>query len=251
LSTLAFGITGLAVIALGLRNKRSFVLNVNDKILSNDILFFEIVYVLAILFSLIPPFLKKPASPIFLIIYGVYIYRTFKQEGVENTEPLSRLYFSRKKNPSLSIVLLQDLAALVGIVVSARFFVQSIEHLSTFLHLDPLIFSLFIAPVATELPEKFNSIMWIRRRKDTLALGNISGAMVFQSSVVVFVGVMGTKWILSGQALLSAAITLVSSLLVIGYMKVFKRLDAFVLIAGLFFYILYIIFTVCYNLKAL
>ena len=32
--------------------------------------------------------------------------------------------------------------------------------------------------IATELPENVNSVLWIRRRKDTLAMGNITGAMV-------------------------------------------------------------------------
>jgi len=38
------------------------------------------------------------------------------------------------------------------------------------------LLALVIAPIATELPEKFNSVIWIRQRKDTLAMGNITGA---------------------------------------------------------------------------
>jgi cation:H+ antiporter len=64
--------------------------------------------------------------------------------------------------------------------------------------------------VATELPEKFNSIIWIRRRKDTLALGNITGAMVFQSSFPVTIGLLLTPWRLSGDALVSAIVALVA-----------------------------------------
>ena len=43
------------------------------------------------------------------------------------------------------------------------------------------LLALVIAPIATELPEKLNSILWVRQGKDTLAIGNISGAMVFQA----------------------------------------------------------------------
>ena len=60
--------------------------------------------------------------------------------------------------------------------------------LSETLGAAPLIMSLLITPIATELPEKFNSVLWIRQRKDTLALGNITGAMVFQSTFPVSVG---------------------------------------------------------------
>ena len=42
-----------------------------------------------------------------------------------------------------------------------------------------------IAPLATELPEKPNSVLWMREGKDALALGNVTGAMVFQATVPV------------------------------------------------------------------
>ena len=48
---------------------------------------------------------------------------------------------------------------------------------------DPALLALVIAPIATELPEKFNSLIWVRQGKDTLAMGNITGAMVFQSCI--------------------------------------------------------------------
>ena len=52
------------------------------------------------------------------------------------------------------------------------------------------LIALVLAPLATELPEKFNSIIWLRDNKDTLALGNITGAMVFQSTIPVSVGIL-------------------------------------------------------------
>ena len=53
-----------------------------------------------------------------------------------------------------------------------------------------LVLALIIAPIATELPEKFNSVIWVRQAKDTLALGNITGAMVFQSCIPTVVGLL-------------------------------------------------------------
>jgi cation:H+ antiporter len=60
--------------------------------------------------------------------------------------------------------------------------------------LSALVLSLLIIPIATELPEKVNSILWIRRHRDTLAFGNITGAMVFQGSLLPALGVMLTPW---------------------------------------------------------
>jgi Ca2+/Na+ antiporter len=62
------------------------------------------------------------------------------------------------------------------------------------LGVEPLIISLVLAPFATELPEKANSFFWMRDGKDSLALGNITGAMVFQSTLPVSIGLGFTAW---------------------------------------------------------
>ena len=80
---------------------------------------------------------------------------------------------------------------------------NGVDLLARSFHIPHLALSLLIAPVATELPEKFNSVLWIKRRKDTLALGNITGAMVFQASFPVMIGLLLTPWRLSGDALVA------------------------------------------------
>ena len=82
------------------------------------------------------------------------------------------------------------LVALGLIIVGAVFFVDAVEHLATSLGVSEVLLALVIAPVATELPEKFNSIIWVRQNKDTLAMGNITGAMVFQSTIPTVVGLV-------------------------------------------------------------
>jgi len=58
------------------------------------------------------------------------------------------------------------------------------------LGIAPLILALVISPIATELPEAANGFLWVRRQKDTLALGNITGAMVFQACVPTVLGLL-------------------------------------------------------------
>jgi cation:H+ antiporter len=70
------------------------------------------------------------------------------------------------------------------------------------------LIALVLAPLATELPEKFNSVIWLRGNKDTLALGNITGAMVFQSSVPVALGLAFTDWTLDWSNTFSVALAL-------------------------------------------
>src|SRR4029077_1884279 len=115
----------------------------------------------------------------------------------------------------LRIVTIQVVVALGLIVVGAIAFVNAVEHLSRLIGVDEVLLALVIAPIATELPEKFNSVIWVRAGKDTLAMGNITGAMVFQSTfptviALVFAGAAWTVTSDSTIAFASAAITFLS-----------------------------------------
>jgi cation:H+ antiporter len=131
-------------------------------------------------------------------------------------------------------------------VVGAKFFVDGIAHLSASLGASPLVIALLIAPVATELPEKINSVIWLSHRKDTLALGNITGAMVFQSSVIPAVGIALTPWRLDPVALLSAMLALLSALVIYLLIRYRGFLDSRVIVftGGAFYggYVLAILF---------
>jgi len=90
----------------------------------------------------------------------------------------------------------------------AHFFVSAVEHLSKSVGVPAGLIALVLAPLATELPEKFNSVIWLRGNKDTLALGNITGAMVRQSSVPVALGLAFTSWRLDALNILAVALAL-------------------------------------------
>ena len=81
-----------------------------------------------------------------------------------------------------------------------------------FRSISALILSMLIIPIATELPEKVNSIFWIRKGKDTLAFGNITGAMVFQGTLLPAIGILLTPWEPRKEVYLCIFITLISSL---------------------------------------
>jgi cation:H+ antiporter len=56
-----------------------------------------------------------------------------------------------------------------------------------------------------------NSILWIRRKKDTLAFGNITGAMVFQGTLLPAIGIMLTPWEPRVEVLTGVIITLIAA----------------------------------------
>ena len=84
----------------------------------------------------------------------------------------------------------------------------TVEKLAESAGVAPLVLALVLAPLATEMPEKANSVLWVRRGKDALALGNITGAMTFQASVPVALGLLFTSWELSTQAVVAALVGL-------------------------------------------
>jgi cation:H+ antiporter len=100
---------------------------------------------------------------------------------------------------------------LAMIIGGAHGFVYGIEELSRWLGLSALVLALLIVPVATELPEKVNSILWIRRRKDTLAFGNITGAMVFQGTLLPALGILLTPWEFRREVFAGLILTLAAS----------------------------------------
>jgi cation:H+ antiporter len=130
--------------------------------------------------------------------------------GTEADHPL---YLSRVGLPeNLGTIIVQLALGLALIVVGAKGFVVGVEHLSAWLGVSVLVLSLLIVPVATELPEKINSILWIRRHRDTLAFGNVTGAMVFQGSLLPALGILLTPWEPRPEVLVGMGLTLAASI---------------------------------------
>lgn len=96
-------------------------------------------------------------------------------------------------------------------------------HIADSLGLEPLVLSLVLAPFATELPEKANSFFWVRSAKDSLALGNITGAMVFQSTLPVAIGLAFTAWELDTYSILAGCLALAGGVVAILTLQVRRR----------------------------
>ena len=120
-------------------------------------------------------------------------------------------------------MIVQCVIALGAIVGGAHLFVEQITETSRSVGIDPLLLALVIAPFATELPEKANSVFWIRDAKDTLALGNISGAMVFQSTLPVAVGIAFTDWDFDTPSIVACSLALAGAALAIFELQVRRR----------------------------
>lgn len=246
LATLAIFVSGAAVISFRQRRGENFPRVQPDiSYIKRDLQFFLLVYTLAVAATFLPHIGKLLVAFMLFGAYALYVYLTVREEQdvMEGEEELSRLYLARKNpDPSLALALLQVLLALLAIILGAKYFVDSLTVISGALGISPFIFALLIAPVATELPEKFNSVIWLWQKKDTYALGNISGAMVFQSSMIPAIGILLTPWELTGAGFLSAFFALASA--AVTYWQVIKKgyLDArYMVLYGGGFYALFLI----------
>jgi cation:H+ antiporter len=150
-------------------------------------------------------------------VYVMYVVQTFRAsaglvEDGHGTEAPERLMLARIGLPTtLGTIVLQMLVALVLLVGGAKGFISGVEGVSKVLGVSALLLSLIIIPIATELPEKVNSIIWARRGKDTLAFGNITGAMVFQGTLLPGIGIMLTPWAPRVEVLTGVFITLAAA----------------------------------------
>jgi len=186
-------------------------------------------------------------SVVLIAGYVLYAYLTFRGESaeIEHSEVMYLWRLSRTsgliagEKPHFSLILVQIVSALVVMVIGAHIFVKSLEYVSVAFVMNPLLFALLVAPVVTELPEKFNSVTWTWKGRDTLAVGNITGAMVFQSTFPVSIGLLFTKWHVTGLALFSAIIALTSALLILAEISLRKRISPITLLLGGALYLVY------------
>ncbi len=243
LSTLAMFVTGAAVLVFSGMKIRAVSMKTDYKIVFRDLRFFIISYSVAILAGFVGNYPVKCLIAAFLLTYYlIYVFRTINRSlcEIEGGCELEELYFQRIfKKYNLFVIGFQIILAIGALVYFSHVFVLQITYFSHVFHLNPLILSLFLAPVATELPEMFNSVIWSKSAKDTLALGNITGAMVFQSCIPTSIGILLTPWVFNQTSILNIALVFASSLLLLGYLKIKKRVSPAILLACGAFYALY------------
>jgi cation:H+ antiporter len=219
LATLAMGLVGLFAYLYRDKRDQGLQLNVHRPTLERDLLFFLVLFAIGGALAWGPPApLRIAVGVAFLLAYVGYIALTLKGGGeVQSEESLNPLIFERRaerrEDPSMLLCVIQLVVGLGAMVGGAHLFVEELLKLAESIGAEPLVLALILAPLATELPEKVNSFFWVREGKDALALGNITGAMVFQSMIPVGIGLIFTDWELNWHAILSIGLGLAGGLL--------------------------------------
>jgi cation:H+ antiporter len=215
LSTLAYAVVGAMFLLDRARHQKKIAAEFSTTRLAHDQAWFLGVFVFKVALGLVAFAWKPWLGGLFLAAYGLYVWRELRSDGLEidNCEGFEREALKLRphdEHPSTAWALLQTVGALVVIFFASQLFVHQLETVGPGFGLSPQLVALLLSPIATELPEILNAVIWVRQGKTSLALGNISGAMMIQATVPSALGLFFTPWLLSPPLLWAAAITMVA-----------------------------------------
>jgi cation:H+ antiporter len=201
----------------------------DTKRLAKDQTWFLPIFIVKVALGLVAFAFKPALGLLFFAAYAVYFWREIRggqddedeeSEGGEGLEPLK--FQPRKSSPDTWAVVAQTLLTLVVIFFASQLFVKQLDAIGPMLGLSAAVTALLLSPIATELPEIMNAVIWVRQGKTKLALANISGAMMIQATVPSGLGLLFTKWHFDGALLWSGLITMAAIVYLLLTMRAHK-----------------------------
>jgi len=208
LLTLGAGATGVAVLIRG--GARRLVIDRRQA--RRDLGVFLVAFTVAVLSSALPSGARIAVGICLLLGYAGYVVATLRGSGAggDMPEPLHIVRW-RPGEPHTVLVLVQLAIAVAILIFGSQLFVTALDETASALHVGALVLALVIVPIATELPETLNSVLWVRTNDDLLAFGNVAGSATFQSCVLASIGVVFTTWNLNAGGVISAALTIATA----------------------------------------
>ena len=174
-------------------------------------------------------------------LYALYVQRSLSRPPGEGEPEAPRLLLARAGSGGAALGAVQGVLGVGGLALASELFVSGLEGAAPVLHLSALALALILVPVATELPELVAGGLWVWRGRDALAVGNVTGAMVFQVTVPALVGLCFTSWNPEGVGFLAAAVTASAALLALAASSRRGMQTLVLLPAGAGLYALYVL----------
>jgi cation:H+ antiporter len=210
LATVAYGVIGWSLLA---KRKRAAEDWGDLGKLANDQSWFVAVFVVKLALGLVAFSIKPWLGILFFAVYGAYFVREMRQKDDGPAEDLAPLKLQRRRAaPATWAVLAQTFGALAVIFAASQLFVVQLEEVGPMLGLPAAVTALLLAPIATELPEIMNAVIWVRQGKTKLALANVSGSMMIQATVPSGFGLLFTPWRFSSTLVIAGVVTLLAVL---------------------------------------
>lgn len=247
LSTLGFFITGYIILFLAKKGERNHEVDADFLLISKDIKFFLISYTFAIFAGFLPDKIPQIFIGLVLItIYGYYLYRNVVYEEMVSEELYTPLYFAvRGEDVTLGNILFQLITSLIALIGGGGLFIHTMKEIAllggTQSAFSGLILAIIFAPLVIEIPTKLNLMERLKSSKDTLAIGDITSSLIFQSCVLVTLGILFCPWKLEGIAILVGCIPLVSATIFYISLTLQERVNPYVLLAGGGFYLVFLL----------
>jgi cation:H+ antiporter len=208
------------------------------KRLAKDQKWFLPIFMVKVALGLVAFAFKPALGLLFFAAYAVYFWREIRagNEGDDAHEELEPLKLQRKAaSPATWAVVAQTLATLAVIFLASQLFVKQLDAIGPMLGLSSSVTALLLSPVATELPEVMNAVIWVRQGKTKLALANISGAMMIQATVPSGLGLLFTTWKFDAALIWSGAITIAAIIYLLATMHARKLTPARLTVAAGFY----------------
>jgi cation:H+ antiporter len=236
LATLSYAVVGVAMLWNRRRLGRATqVIECESKKLRRDQAWFLGLFTVKVGLGLWVFQYKPLLGTLFLLAYAWYLRRELRGAQVLGEDTLEPLKLHPKGDPGLLWPLLQTTAALLVIAIASKVFVGQLESIGVWAGLSPQLVALLLSPVATELPEAMNAVIWVRQGRERLALANISGSMMIQATIPTALGLYFTTWMFSRALIVSGAITMAAvAVLLILFSKSAVNARALVPLAGLY-----------------
>nr|WP_225953217.1 sodium:calcium antiporter [Kibdelosporangium phytohabitans] len=213
LATVAYGVIGWSLLA-GRRSRQAGVTQDWGDVgkLAKDQTWFVAVFVVKVALGLVAFAIKPWLGLLFFAVYAVYCVREMRQKDEDGAEDeLAPLKLQRRRAaPATWAVVAQTLGALAVIFAASKLFVVQLDTVGPMLGLSATLTALLLAPIATELPEIMNAVIWVRQGKTKLALANVSGSMMIQATVPSGFGLLFTPWRLDAPLLIAGGVTLLA-----------------------------------------
>ncbi|MFG1808038.1 sodium:calcium antiporter [Streptomyces sp. NPDC049040] len=255
LSTIAYGVTGMTLMLkrrregsaapqrAGAARGRPRARAVGDerdmKRLAKDQKWFLPIFAVKVALGLVAFAFKPALGALFFATYAVYFWREIRSGddgGQGEDDELEPLRFQPKAaSPSTPAVVGQTLLTLAVIFFASQLFVRQLDAIGPMLGLSTTVTALLLSPVATELPEVMNAVIWVRQGKTRLALANISGAMMIQATVPSGLGLIFTTWKFDAALIWSGAITMAAIVYLLLTMRAHRLTPGRLALAGGFY----------------
>ncbi|MFX1397661.1 MAG: sodium:calcium antiporter [Promethearchaeota archaeon] len=119
-----------------------------------------------------------------LALYFLITYTYTKETVQEKAAVIEIIEIQRSKSYHATIAFV----AFGSVAVSAYIIVQSVIYISNLLSIDEFIISFFMLSIGTSLPELAVDVNALRRKESKLALGDIIGSCIVDSTLSIGIG---------------------------------------------------------------